>query len=135
MKNAPPAITYASVISRETVRLVLAIFSLNGLQVKADDIMNTYVTDPITENIWTVLGPEIGSDAKKKAIIVHAMYGLKSSGAAFRNYLADCMHHMGYQYFTADPDLWLKPEVRPINGFEFYSYIIVSCGQHFLHPS
>ena len=43
---------------------------LNGLQVKAADIMNTYATGPITEIIWTVLGLEFGADAEKKAIIV-----------------------------------------------------------------
>ena len=49
MKNAPPTITYARVVSHETVRLELTITALNGLQVKASDIMNSYVTAPITE--------------------------------------------------------------------------------------
>ena len=63
MKNAPPTITYASVVSRETVLLSLTIAALKSLQVKAADIMNTSVTSPITEKIWTVLGPECGDDA------------------------------------------------------------------------
>ena len=124
MKNAPPTITYASVVSRDTVRLALTISNLNGLQVKAADIMNAYVTDPITENIWTVLGPEFGDDSRKKAYIVRALYRLNSSSAAFRNHLADCMHHMGYKSCTADPDLWMNPEVIPSDGFEYYSYIL-----------
>ena len=49
MINATPTITYASVVSRESVRLALTIATLNGFQVKAADIMNSYVTTPITE--------------------------------------------------------------------------------------
>ena len=83
MKNTPPKITYASVMSREKVCLALTIVDLNGLQVKADDIMNAYVTAPITEKIWMILGFEFGAESGKKAIIVCGIYGLKSSGATF----------------------------------------------------
>ena len=62
MTNAPQTITYVSIVSRETVHLSLAIADLNGLQVKAADIMNAYVTAPIAKNIWTVLGPDFGAD-------------------------------------------------------------------------
>jgi hypothetical protein len=52
--------TYASVVSRESVRITLTIAALNNLQVKASDIMNAYLTSPREENIWTVLGTEFG---------------------------------------------------------------------------
>jgi hypothetical protein len=35
------------------------------------------------EKVWTILGPEFGSEAGKGAIIVRALYALKSAGAAF----------------------------------------------------
>ena len=107
-----------------TVRLELTISALNGLQVKAACIVNAYVTASITENIWTILGPDIGADTRKKSIIVCALYVLKSSGAAFRNNFSDCMHYMRYKYCIADPYLWLKPEVRTSDGFEYYYYIL-----------
>jgi len=106
------------------VRIVLTIAALNGLQVKAADIMNAYITAPLEEKIWTVLGPEFGSNVGKKAVIVCALYGLKSSGAAFRRHLSDCMEYMGYTSCLADPDLWYKPEVHPENGHEYYTYIL-----------
>ena len=87
------------------------------MQVKASDIMNAYVTAPIPENIWTLLDPEFGDNSGNKAIIVRALYGLKSSGAAFCNNLAECMHHILYKSCIADPYLWLKPGVRPSGGF------------------
>ena len=76
--------TYSSVVEQETVRIALTIAKLNNLQVKAGDIMHAYVTAPCSEKIWTVLGEEFGSDQGKKAIILRALYGIKSSGAAFQ---------------------------------------------------
>ena len=57
-------------------------------------------------------GTEFGPNAGKRAIIVRALYGLKSAGS-FRNHLADCMRTLGYKSCLADPDLWYKPMVRP----------------------
>ena len=74
MKNDPPTLTYASVVSLEKFRLELTIADLNGLQVKADNIINEYVTAPITEKIWTILGPEFGSDTGNKTVIVCELY-------------------------------------------------------------
>ena len=123
-KDVPPTITYASVVSRDTVRIALTIAALNGLDVKTADIMNAYITAPVQEKVWTILGPEFGDDQGKKAIICRSLYGLKSSGAAFRNHLADCMRHLGYKPCMADPDLWMKPMVRPDNGELYYAYML-----------
>ena len=77
-----------SVVSRESVRIALTLAALNDLEVKTADIENAYLTAPVSEKIWTVLGPEFGDDQGKRAIVVRALYGLKSAGASFRNHLA-----------------------------------------------
>ena len=87
MTETPATMTYASVVSRETVRLALKLAALNDLEVKCSDVMNAYITAPIEEKIWTTLGHEFGQDAGKRALIVRALYGLKSAGAAFRKHL------------------------------------------------
>ena len=125
MTEAPPTITYASVVSRETVCLALTIAALNDLEVKVGDVLNAYITTPITQKVWTILGPEFGPDAGKTAIIVRALYGLKSAGAAFRAHLASFMRQMGYTSCKAGPDLWMKAELRPDNNFKYYSYILI----------
>ena len=51
--------------------------------------MNAYMTAPITENVWNVLGNEWGADFGKKAIIFRALYCLKIYVAALHKYLAD----------------------------------------------
>jgi hypothetical protein len=121
--EAPKTLTYASVVSRESVRIVLTMAALNDLEVKAADIQNAYLTAPVSEKIWTRLGPEFGEDAGKVALIVRALYGLKSAGASFRNHLADYMRELGYESCKADADVWLKAETRP-DGFKYYSYVL-----------
>ena len=124
MTDAPATMTYASVVSRESVRTALTLAALNDLEVKAGDIMNAYLTAPVTEKIWIVCGPEFGADAGKKAIITRALYGLKSAGAAFRNHLADCMGTLGYKSCLADQDLWYKPMTRD-DGYQYYAYALL----------
>jgi hypothetical protein len=107
--KAPATITYASVVSRETVRLALTIAALNDLEVKVRDVLNAYITAPVKEKVWTVLGPKFGPDAGRSAIIVRALYGLKSAGAAFRAHLASFMRQMGIHPVRLTPACGLKP--------------------------
>jgi hypothetical protein len=88
MTKAPATITYASVVSGETAHIALLMAALNDLNVKVGDVLNAYITAPINEKVWTVLGPKIGIDTGKSAIIVRALYGLKSAGAPFCAHLA-----------------------------------------------
>ena len=125
MTETPAVLTYASVVSRESVRVALTIAALNDLEVKGSDVQNAYLTAPCEEKIWTTLGPEFGPDAGKKALICRALYGLKSAGASFNHHISDCMRHMGYQPCKADPDLWLKPVVRPDDGTKYYAYMLL----------
>jgi hypothetical protein len=123
--DTPHTMTYASFVSRESVRIALTLAALNDLDVKMDDIENAYLTSPITEKVWTVLGPEFGDDAGKHALIVRALYGLKSAGAAFRNHLAECMKHLGWHPCRADRDLWMKAKTRPDDGVLYWAYIFI----------
>ncbi len=110
--------TYSSVVSRDSVRIALTIAALNGLQIMACDIQNAYLTADCREKIWTVAGPEFGSEAGTVFLVKKALYGLKSAGAAFRSLLADNLMDMGYRPTKADPDVWLRPAIKP-DGFEY----------------
>ena len=118
----PYTITYASVVSRKTVHVALTVEALNDLQVRASDIDNDYIQAPVAEKIWTVLGPEFGPDAWKSAVVFRALYGLKSAGASVWNHLAGYMKYMEYMSCPADTDLFMKPMVRPSDGYEYYAY-------------
>jgi hypothetical protein len=113
--------TYERVVSRESVRIALTLAALNDLDVNMADIENAYLTAPLTEKVWTVLCPEFGDDSGKRALIVRALYGSKSPGAAFRNHLAECMKHLGWNPCRADRDLWMKAETRPDDGVLYWA--------------
>jgi hypothetical protein len=72
-------ITYTSVVARETVCIPLLLAALNNMDVKVGDVLNAYITIPVTEKIWMVLGPKFDSNARKGAVIVRALYCLKVS--------------------------------------------------------
>ena len=80
---------------------------------------------PVTENIWTVLGQEFGEDAGRKAIVVQSFYGLKSAGATFWSHLENWLHHLAFLICPSNLDIWVKPMVRPEDGFDYYAYVII----------
>ena len=121
--STPSSLTYSSVVSRDSVRLAFLIAALNDLQILACDIQNAYLTAPCREKVFTIAGPEFGSDCGKLFIITRALYGLKSSGAAFRSFLADHLHDIGYRSCLADPDVWMRPAMKP-DGFKYWEYIL-----------
>lgn len=124
-KTKPPkSVTYSSVVSRDSVRICLLLAALNDLEVQAADIENAYLTADCREKCWTMGGKEFGSNAGKPFIIRKALYGLKSSGAAFREHLAQRLDEIGFKSSTADPDVWLRPATKP-DGEQYYEYMLV----------
>ena len=85
---APPALTYASVVLQESVRIALTLDVLNNLEVKTFEIHNAYLTAPCSEKLLTTMVSEFGPDlAGKKYLVVRAFYGLNYAGASIRNHL------------------------------------------------
>ena len=74
-------------VSREIVCIAFLITSFNDLHVCAADIGNVYLNAECEERIWVKAGKEFGAIEGKPMIIVKALYGLKSSGAVWRNLL------------------------------------------------
>ena len=123
MTSTPSSITYSSVVSRDSVRIAFLYAALNDLKVFACDIQNAYLTAECREKIWCRAGPEFGDKEGKIMIIVRALYGLKSSGAAFRALLADKIWEIGFRPSRADEDVWIRPAVKP-NGTKYYEFIL-----------
>ena len=96
---------------------------MNGLNIMACDIQNAYLMADCHEKIWTIAGPELGSEKGTPMVIRKALYGLKSSGAAFRAHLAETLHDISFRSSKADPDVWLRLAVKP-NGQTYYKYIL-----------
>ena len=124
LTNPPSSVTYSSVVSRDSVRICLLIAALNGLEVMCADIENAYLSAPPREKCWTIADKEFGNDEENAFIIVRALYGLKSSGAAFRSHLAPCLDEIGFRPSITDADVWMRMNVKP-DGEAYYEYILV----------
>jgi len=124
-KTKPPtSITYSSVVSRDSVRIALTIASLNSLEISSCDIGNAYLNAPCREKLWTIAGAEFGSEKGAVMIISRALYGLKSSGAAWRSTLAQTMELLGYKPSQADPDVWIKRATKG-DGTPYYKMMLI----------
>ena len=58
-------------------------------------------------------------------IIRKALYGLKSTGTVFIAHLAESLHDISFKPTKADPDVWIRPAVKP-DATEYYKYICVT---------
>jgi hypothetical protein len=122
--DTPASLTYSSVVSRDSVRILLTIAALNDLDVLACDIQNAYLTAPCREKIWFKAGPEFGEEQGCIFIVRGALYGLKSSGAAFRTFLANHLHKLGFRSSLADPDVWMRPGRKPKTNEPYWEYVL-----------
>ena len=95
------------------------------MEIKAADIGNAYLNAPVREKIWIVCGPEFGPLEGKRARVVRALYGLKSSGAAWRSHLAQVLYNeLDFCPSRADNDVWFRP-AQKADGTKIYEYVLV----------
>ena len=102
---------------------MLIIAALNNFKIEGADIENAYLTAPCREKVWMKRGIEFGDMENEILIIEKAIYGLKSSGAAFRAFLAQTFDKIEFTSSVADPDVWMRPAIKS-DGEEYYKYIV-----------
>lgn len=126
-KTDPPTeSTYSSVVSRDSVRIAFTIAALNGLEVLVGDVQNAYLNAPTKEKTYSIAGIEFGpTRVGLPALIVRALYGLKSSAQRWREHIAQTLRDMGYKSSLGDPDVWMRPMTRPTDGFKYYEYVLI----------
>ena len=125
LTDPPTSMTYASVVSRETVRIAFLLAALNDLEILAGDIGNAYLNATTNEKIYYRAGLEWGDDMQGTiCVIVRALYGLKSSANAWRNHICSTLRSMDFTFSLADNDLWMRQDTKP-DGTSYYSYILV----------
>ena len=86
--ETPASITYSTVVSRYSVRILLLAAALNKLNVMIPDVQNKFLSADNIEKNWIRSGPEFGLEQGRVFIIVRALCGLKSASAAFRYFMA-----------------------------------------------
>jgi len=119
LTEAPFEGAYSGVVSLRSMRLALLIGEMNGLKVMVGDIGNAYLEAETKEKVYFIAGPEFGPLEGHTLVIVKALYGLRTSGAAFHEKLADTLRDLGFKPTMADPDLWYR------DAGDCYEYICV----------
>ena len=122
MTAPPTSMTYASVVSRESVRIAFLLAALNDMDMLTGDIGNAYLNAYTTEKIYYRAGPEWGPTLEGTVcVIIRALYGLKTSANAWRQALCQTLNKkMGFEFSLADNDVWLKKCSHP-DGTEYYT--------------
>ena len=116
MTDPPKDMTYATVVSRESVRLAFLAAALNDLNILSADIQNAYLEAQTCEKLWAWAGKEFGSNEGRPMKIVRALYGLKSSGKMFRDTLARTIRYdLGFQNCLADVTFGCKLQQRKMD--------------------
>ena len=110
---------YASVVSRESVRIAFLYAALNDLDILSCDITNAYLNAPCLEKLWYAAGPEFGSDKGSVMLIRKAVYGLKSAGNSWHSTISNTLINLGYKPTRADPDVYQRQARRA--GGEIYN--------------
>ena len=123
LTDPPKESVYSSVVSRESVRLAFLAAALNDNKILSGDIQNAYLNAPTQERVYIICGSEFGSNADRPALIVKALYGLKSSGARFRDHLAQSLRDIGFKSCLADADVWMRENTKP-DGFKYWEYCL-----------
>jgi hypothetical protein len=122
--EAPASMIYSSVAQKDSVRIAFLLSALNDIPLLSCDVMNAYLNAPCREKIWFVGGKETGDGFGKVCIVTRALYGLKSSSAAWRTEFAKALDSMEFQSTKADPDVWIRA-AKKTNGDEYYEMVIV----------
>lgn len=123
--ETPSSLTYSSVVSRESVKIAFLVAALNDIDIMSCDIGNAYLNAPCREKIWFVAGPECGQFAGMACKLVRALYGLKSSGAAWRAMFSTFIREgLGFTSTRIDPDVYYRRSVKE-NGEPYYEYLLV----------
>ena len=100
------SITYRTVVSQYFVRICVTIAAINDIHVLAAEVENDYILALCCEQVWMRVRPEFGNSKGKVLIIMKALYGLKSSGAAFWAYLSEKSDNVGFKSSIANPHVY-----------------------------
>ena len=93
------------------------------MDILSGDIENAYLSAPCREKVRLRAGPEFRHLKGKIMIVRKALYGIKSSVAAFRAHTAETLDSIGSKSSLADPDVWMQPATK-VSGEKYYEHIL-----------
>jgi hypothetical protein len=108
-------------VSRYSVRIALLLASLNDMDV----IQGAYLNAPCHEKVYTVCVIEFGvAHVGCVAVIVKALYGLKTSAYVWRKHLAQTVRELRFKSCIADNDVCMRG-MESKQQCKLYKYVFV----------
>jgi Reverse transcriptase (RNA-dependent DNA polymerase) len=109
---------FASVVSRDSIQITFLVAALNDLEILSADVVRAYLNAKAKEKVYTTAGKEFGPDKEGwPVIITRALYGLRSSGRAWRDHMVATLRDFGYSSCKADLAVWMRPKTK-LDGFQ-----------------
>jgi hypothetical protein len=120
----PDVCTYASVVSRESVRLAFMLAALNGLGVLAADAEGAYLNAPSREKLYMKCSIEFGEFNGRIVIVRISLYCTKSAVASWRATISKALEGLSFQMCKADDDVWMRKGFNSA-GEKVREYVLV----------
>ena len=92
---------------------------LNDLEIWGTDIWNAYLESYTKEKVVLRSGLEFSELEGHLLVIVKAIYGLRSSGACWHDWLLDVLSEMRFKPSKANSDIWMREREG------YYEYVVV----------
>jgi hypothetical protein len=93
----PSSTQGAGVVERESVRIWFFVAGLNDMEMCMGDIGNGYPHSLTKAKVFAIAPSCFGDDEGCVAFLIQALYGLKTSGAAWHAYFSDTrLYGLGY---------------------------------------
>ena len=108
LTDTPIESVYSGVVSLRSLRVVIFLAELNGLEVQGADIGNAYLEAKTKEKVYIIAGKGFGELEGHTLVIDKALYGLKSSRLRWHEKFSDTLRDMGFQISKGDPDVWMR---------------------------
>ena len=110
-QDAPDSMTYSSVVSHDSVRIMLTLAALKNLDLQTADVQNKYLNTNPKELFYFYARTDFGKDVGKLFMVVRALYGLKGAGSAWAAAILQCIRNLGFTPCIADGDVRMREDV------------------------
>ena len=102
--STPTSMSCSTVVSRDSVRMLLLVAASNDSDVLGSNFQNTFPSAGNLKKHHLIAGDEFGHEKDKVFIAgVRALHGLKSASAAFGSLMAEKLDEMNFVSSAADP--------------------------------
>ena len=112
---------YASVVKTSNFRILMTLAEREQLQMITGDIGGAYLNADAKEYVYSRAGDEFKSDKGKVVLIEKALYGLKTSAAAWWEHLAKTLRSIGFKGSRFDDNVWYRArhEGENLVGYDY----------------